>query len=132
MAGDRDGTREIPVVAERPAVSTRPVVREVVRIARTTTEEARAVEVPVRAERIEIERVAVDRVVDVAPPVRREGDTLIVPCVEEILVVEKRLRVREELRIRTLPDDRIERRTVTVRRQDAEVIRHTPHHHREE
>lgn len=120
------------MVAERLAVSTRPVVREVVRIARTTTEEARDVEVPVRAERIEVERVPVDRVVDVAPPVRREGDTLIVPCVEEVLVVEKRLRVREELRIRTVAEDRIERRTVTVRREDAEVIRHTPHHHPEE
>ena len=33
------------------------------------------------------------------PPIRYKGDTLVVPLLEEVLVVEKRLVVREELHI---------------------------------
>jgi len=48
-----------------------------------------------------VERVAVDAIVSLteAPSPRHVGDTLIVPILEEILVVERRLRVKEEIRI---------------------------------
>jgi len=61
--------------------------------------------VPVQAEgevsrdEISVERVPIDRQVETPPPVRQEGDTLIIPVVEEVLVVEKRLIVREEIRV---------------------------------
>ena len=47
-----------------------------------------------------IERVSVDRVIDAPPAIRQEGDTIIVPVVEEIMVVEKRLLLKEEIHIR--------------------------------
>jgi len=47
-----------------------------------------------------IERVRVDRVVEAPPPIRQEGDTVIVPVVEEIMVVQKRLLLKEEIHIR--------------------------------
>jgi stress response protein YsnF len=37
--------------------------------------------------------------VDVAPEPRQEGDTWIIPVIEEVLVVEKRLVVKEEIRL---------------------------------
>jgi hypothetical protein len=46
-----------------------------------------------------IERVQIDRIVAEPPVQRQEGDTLILPVVEEVLVVEKRLMLREEIRI---------------------------------
>ncbi|MCU1257248.1 MAG: hypothetical protein JWO80_133 [Bryobacterales bacterium] len=46
-----------------------------------------------------IERVQVDRIVAEPPVQRQEGDTLVLPVVEEVLVVEKRLMLREEIRI---------------------------------
>jgi hypothetical protein len=46
--------------------------------------------------------VAIYRDVDEAPSIRRSGDLLIVPVLEEVLVIEKRLRLREELHIRQL------------------------------
>ena len=42
----------------------------------------------------------IDRQVDVAPKIRIEGDLTIVPVLEEILVVEKRLILKEEVHIR--------------------------------
>jgi uncharacterized protein (TIGR02271 family) len=47
-----------------------------------------------------IERVPVNRVVETAPGIREEGDTIIVPILQEIMVVEKRLVLKEEIHIR--------------------------------
>lgn len=55
---------------------------------------------------VEVRRVPVNRDVDKAPPVRRRGDLLIVPVLEEVLVIEKRLRLREELHLRQLTKQR--------------------------
>jgi stress response protein YsnF len=40
------------------------------------------------------------RIVETAPEIRTEGDVTILPVVEEVLVVEKRLVLKEELHIR--------------------------------
>lgn len=47
----------------------------------------------------EIERVAVGRLLDEPIAQRHEGDTLVLPVVEEVLVYEKKLYLREEIRI---------------------------------
>ncbi len=70
---------------------------------------------------IVIERVTMDKVVTEAPPVRREGDTVIVPILEEVLVTETRLVLREELRIRIDETRRPTTRTVTLRREHATI-----------
>ena len=66
---------------------------------------------------IDIERVATDRPVKTAPAPYMDGDTLVVPVVEERLVVEKRLFVVEELRIR--------QRTVTETVSVTDTLRRT-------
>lgn len=48
---------------------------------------------------VDVERVPVNRDVDEMPRTREEGMTTIVPVVEEVLVIEKRLRLVEEVRI---------------------------------
>ena len=50
-------------------------------------------------ETVEVDRVAVGRYVDGPEAPRQEGDTLVVPVFEEVLVVEKRLVLKEEIRI---------------------------------
>ena len=55
---------------------------------------------------IEVERVAIGCYVDVVPPSRQEGDVLVVPIVDEVVLVEKRLLLREEIRIRVHATDR--------------------------
>jgi uncharacterized protein (TIGR02271 family) len=66
---------------------------------------------------IDIERVATERPVETAPAPYMDGDTLIVSVIEERLVVEKRLFVVEELRIR--------QRTVTETVSVADTLRRT-------
>jgi len=57
------------------------------------------VDEPLMREEYDVERVPIDEFVDGPVGPRHEGETLIEPVLEEVLVVEKRLVVREELRI---------------------------------
>ena len=68
----------------------------------------------------------IEREVAVAPPVREEGDTIVIPIVEEIMIVKKRLDLREEVRItRTRTVESFEE-AVTLRSMVADVERETP------
>lgn len=51
-------------------------------------------------EAVHVERVPIGRVVEAAPEVRREGDTMVLPVLEERLVVRKELVLVEEVRVR--------------------------------
>jgi stress response protein YsnF len=102
-------------------VAVRPAPEKTLRARRRVVTESRVVEVPVWHERIEIERVPVEELVTEAPSARYEGDVLVIPCVEEIPVVEVRLRVREELRVRVVRERRIHRETVSLHRHDIDI-----------
>ena len=116
-------SRTLPVVEERLEVGKRTVVRSAVRVRKVVDEHDETVEVPLERRRVEVERVEVNRYVDEVPPDRTEGETLIVPVVEEVLVVEKRLVLREELRITTRVEQHVEKKEVTLRRERVEVER---------
>lgn len=74
-------------------------------------------------ERVEVERVPIGRMVTTAPPVREEGDTTIIPVVKEIVVVERRLMLTEEVRVRRVRVAVRHVETVPVREQEAVVTR---------
>lgn len=76
--------------------------------------------VPVMHEEVTVERRAVDNH-DASTEVRYEGDTMIVPVVEEELVVQKRTVVREELVIRRKQVEREQVVEADLRRERADV-----------
>lgn len=73
--------------------------------------------------RVEVTRVPVGREIDLVPQSRVEGDTTIIPVVEEIAVVEKRLVLVEEIRIRQITTTEEVSIPVTLRKQTAIVER---------
>lgn len=114
---------KIPVVAEQfEVIGTREVETARVQIRKRVIEDERAVDMPLRRDDVDIERVSLNRVVEQAAPIRREGDVTIVPVYEEVLV--KQLVLREELRItrRTSTQAR-ESERVLLRREDVEITR---------
>lgn len=127
-----------PATAERPLQMTLPVMeeqlqvdkREVdtgrgVRLHKTVSEEEKRIEQSLLREQIEVERVPVGRVLAESelPQARYEGDTLVVPVLEEVLVVQKQVVLKEEVRItrrrhqETVPrSERVRVEHVTVER----------------
>jgi uncharacterized protein (TIGR02271 family) len=72
-----------------------------VRVHKTVQEHEQIVDQPLLQDELVVEHVPVGTMVDAGqqPTMRHEGDTLVVPVFEEVLVVEKRLRLKEEVRI---------------------------------
>ncbi len=89
----------VPVMEEELRVGKRVVETGRVRVTKTVHEHEEVVDEPLMREEYDVERVRIDEFVDGPVGPRHEGETLIVPVLEEVLVVEKRLVVREELRI---------------------------------
>lgn len=116
----------IPVVAEQLQVSKRAVETGRVRIRKSVDDREEVIDEPLLRDEVRVERVPVDRFVEAAPGVREEGETLVIPVVEEVLVVEKRLRLREEIRVtrRTVEERRPQK--VVVRRERVDVERVDP------
>jgi uncharacterized protein (TIGR02271 family) len=94
-----------------------------VRVRRVTREHPETVELPLTKETFEVERVAIGREIDAAPSPRQEGDTLVIPVVEEVIVTQRRLVLKEELRLRRVRTTEQHRETVVLRRQEAVVER---------
>ncbi len=117
----RGGSLVIPVLAETVNVGKRKRATGGVRVTKHVRTRDEIIE-PTRTEEIvEVERVPVNREVAEPPAVRQEGDVTIVPILEEVLVVEKRLVLREELRITRRRREITERHRVTLRREEAEI-----------
>jgi uncharacterized protein (TIGR02271 family) len=113
----------IPVVAETVVWHPQTVETGRVRIAKHVTTRTEEVDEPLVEETVEIERIPVDRPVEGPLPARYEGDTLIVPILEERLVVEKRLVLKEELRITKRRTETRRPRPVSLRREEVTIER---------
>jgi uncharacterized protein (TIGR02271 family) len=128
----------IPALQESIEIRRREVETGRVRIRKEVHSRVVQVEAPVVHERVVVERVPVDREVDRdAPPgVREENGVLVVPVLEEVLVVERRLVLKEELRVtrvreetRVVRDVPLAEERVIVERvdPDAEPSAESPH-----
>ncbi|MBW3618075.1 MAG: YsnF/AvaK domain-containing protein [Proteobacteria bacterium] len=109
----------IPLVEETARID--KVTRETGRVLVSTevTEQLQRVEADLVHETFEVERIPRNEEVSAVPPVRQEDGVLIYPVVEEVLVGEKRLILREEVRV-------VRRRRTEHVQQDVPVRRMQP------
>lgn len=117
--GCEDVTETVPIVRERFKVEKREVEHTAATIRLRTEEDEILVRETLRRTQADIERLPVDRIVDVCPTMREEGDVTIIPIVEEVLV--RRFRIVEELHVRRRSDTVEVEETVTLRRQVAHI-----------
>jgi stress response protein YsnF len=115
----------IPLHGEDVSVERRKVERDVQVHVRTVNRE-HLVDEALSREEIEIERVTIGRPIDAIPPTREEGDTTVISVVEETVVVERRLILKEEIRLRRVRTTEKYRETVTLREQQAVIDRLEP------
>ena len=120
---DKAGETVIPLLAEEIAVSKQVVETGRVQVARVTHEREQLIDELLTHETVEIDRTPIGRQVDSMPPIREEGDTVVIPIIEEVLVIERRLLLKEEVRVRRVRSTERHQESVTLRHHEAVVTR---------
>jgi uncharacterized protein (TIGR02271 family) len=118
-----DTDETIQVVNETATIEKRDVVTGRVRVSTRTDTADELVSATLERGNVEVTRIPINREIDAPPPVRTEGDTTFLPVVEEILVVEKRWVLLEEIQIRQTTKTQAVELPVTLRKQHAVIER---------
>lgn len=130
---DRPEIQEtIPVIEERASLHKRTIETGRVRIRTVVEESERWFRETLEREAVLVTRVPVDREVEAMPQMHEEGDTLIIPIVEEVLTVQKQLVLKEEVHIRRQRKTETVEAPVTLRSMRAVVERERRAHEESE
>ena len=125
-------TQVIPVLQEQVTVGKRVVETGKVQISKTVTEDQTSVSIPLMREEYDVERIPVNQVVETPPPaLRYEGDTAIIPVLREVLVVQKRYEITEEIRITKRKTETTDTQQVTLRKEEVHIDRRSTDPNRE-
>lgn len=134
MQKEKNGSSKIsieqtfPVMEEELQVGKRRVETGITKVNIKVKADEQVIEQPLLKENVEVRHVAVDRFIDSPVGTRTEGDVTIIPIMEEVLIVEKKLRLKEELHITRRSETVIHTQKEVVRKEEA-VVEHTdlPH-----
>jgi uncharacterized protein (TIGR02271 family) len=120
---DEEQNLVIPLVEERVSATKREVETGRVRVHTRIDEREEIVHAELARDQVDVERVPMNREIASVPAVRQEGDVTIVPVVEERLVVEKKLFLVEEVRLRRTRTIEEHAQPVRLATQRAEIER---------
>jgi len=136
MLSDNDGTYNagqdnvpvekitIPVIEEQLVVGAERVETGRVTITKHVSEEEAVYNGVIRREEARVERKEINQYVETAPlPVRQEGDVTIISVVKEVLVVEKRLMLVEEIHITKHQHEEHEAFSQKLRKEEVSISR---------
>ncbi|WP_026630995.1 YsnF/AvaK domain-containing protein [Dyadobacter alkalitolerans] len=119
-------TKKIPVIEEKLVISSKVVETGSVFISKKVLEEEVFADATVTSEEVTIERKEINQYVDAAPaPVRQEGDITIISVVKEVLVVEKRLMLVEEIHIKKQQHQDQKTYSQVLRKEEVTISRDT-------
>jgi uncharacterized protein (TIGR02271 family) len=113
----------IPLVEERVSVDKREVETGRYRIRVRVEERQDTIPAELSHDEVEIERVPMNQTLSQLPSVRLEGSTTVIPVVEEVVVMEKKLVLVEEIHVRRKTSVRTEQIPVTIRSEQADIER---------
>lgn len=116
----------VPVVREEIEVRKDVIEAGRVRVSKEVSDHVRPVDTVVAHDEVSVERVPINVYVDLAPSVRQEGDTTIIPVVREVVVVTKYLLVVEEVRITKRRVETVDHQEVRLREERLDVQRLAP------
>ncbi len=111
----------VPLIAEEISIGKRIVETGGMRVHKTVREDVQTINEPILREHIEVERVPLNQYVETAPAIRYEGEVMIVPVLEEVVVTEKRLLLREEIHLVKRREELSNVQEVTLRREEISV-----------
>ena len=125
MQGERidDGSIVVPLVDERLEVQKQWVQSGEVVVRKSTQTSQQTIPVELQHEEVQIDRVPVNRPLAYGEQTQPwwDGEVMVVPVVEEEIVVSKRLVLREEVRISKRKVSRQETVSDTIRSQQVDI-----------
>ncbi|ACA18009.1 conserved hypothetical protein [Methylobacterium sp. 4-46] len=124
-----ESSQTIPIAEETARIDKRVVETGRVRVRTHVALSEQVLRETLRSDAVGVSRVPIDRVIaegEPAPQVRTEAGVTIIPVLEEVLVVEKRLILKEEVHIRQTTRGEDVELPVTLRRQHATIERLRP------
>src|SRR5690606_17543666 len=107
----------IPVMEEHLIVDKKMIETGKLQIQKTIIEEDIEIDIPLLKETNEIKKIPKNIYVDSIPVVRQEGEVTIIPVVHEVLVVEKKLLLVEEIHVVKTVIETVEKNTVTIKKE---------------
>jgi stress response protein YsnF len=110
-------TGKLALTEEQVHVEKRLVTTGKVRVHTTVDVSDELVTQDLTADEVWVSRVPIDRYVDAVPQVRTEGNLTIVPVLEEVLVVQTKLLLKEEIHIQRSVTRESVTETVPIRKQ---------------
>jgi len=113
-------TVTLPIIGEELQVQKR-LIETGIRVSKRVHEESAAIDEPFYQEEIEVEHVPINRQIVEPIGLRQEGDVLVIPVLEEVLVVQKQLWLREEVRIAKKRVKRRQQEQIPVRREEVVI-----------
>jgi uncharacterized protein (TIGR02271 family) len=122
-AAEQVETMVVPVIEEEAVVEKRVVPTGGVRVTKVVREREEQVDTTAVQEEVEVQREAVDTFVDTLEPARVEGERTIIPIYEEVVVVEKRMRLKERWVITKRRVEVPGTETLTLKREEALIER---------
>jgi uncharacterized protein (TIGR02271 family) len=119
-----EGGPTLPLLEEHATIDKRTVTTGKVRVVTHTENVEEIVRAVLKGEEAEVVTVELDQTVSgPAPLIRMEDGVTIIPVLEEVLVVEKRLVLKREIRIRKRSTLETVEIPVNLRKQRAKVER---------
>lgn len=113
----------IPLVEERVRTAKREVETGRVRVHTRVEQHKELLRGELAREEVDVRRVPLDQEITAIPDIRQDGDTTIIPVVEEVLVVEKKLMLVEEIHLTRRRVVAPYEEEIVLARQQAEIER---------
>ena len=120
---DEQAISVIPIVAESLTVHKTLADSGGVRIQKKILEELINVDEPLLKQSVQVVRTAIGREVDAPLPIRYEGNSTIIPVIEERLVTRRQLYLVEEIRLTRVEQTERSPQAVTLRREEIVIER---------
>lgn len=114
----------IPVVEEQIRIEKQVIETAKVSVSKKVNEYTESIDIPVTNEEVDVNRIEINQYVNEAPPaVRQEGNKTIIPILKEVLVVEKKLLLVEEVHITRKQVKTSTTRQETLRKEEVVISR---------
>jgi uncharacterized protein (TIGR02271 family) len=117
----------VPVIEQQLRVMKKQVETGRVRVTKNVHQHQEIVDQPLTQEEVNVQRITINQMIEgPLPEARQEGETMIIPLFEEVLVMEKRIFLKEELRITKRKFETRNPQHVTLRSEEVNVERIEP------